>query len=203
VPVIFFDWILTLTRQKDKHEDEGEDINDSGGSNVPTSLSMVEKFLQSKFMLFMGRISLSFYACHILISAYVGMFIYYCTHGQLSKEDEDFDYTVTFIPSWAILIVFPLSIVIGWLLTICVEAPMQKWLLQKLISSSDGDSRGGRVFRTERGGVQYNQLDVETPLPLPVPRDSVGPALQLSSVFDSSTFTSTASDSVEIRISKH
>lgn len=131
VPALFFDWILTLTAPRR-----------CLSSGALPAESMVEIFLKSRFMLFMGRISLSFYACHLLISGYVGMIIYYSRHGKLFMSQGDTYMQPVIIPSWAIMIVFPLSIFAGWLMTIYIEAPMQKWLSKKL-SSPLSERQGG------------------------------------------------------------
>ena len=111
LPLLFFDWILNLT----KESDASIDVSRSAASNP----SVVERFLQSKFMLFMGKISFSFYACHLITSQCTAMLIHYFEDGRFGL----------LIPSWAIAIVFPLSIFVGWLITTYIEIPMQKWLL--------------------------------------------------------------------------
>jgi hypothetical protein len=198
VPLLFFDWILTLTRQKEDEEEEEDDDDVLIGepdSNGSSKLSKVENILQSKFMQFMGRISLSFYACHLLIAGYVGVFLYYCKHGQLSKDEEDGLLVITLIPSWAILIVFPLSILCGWLLTTYFEAPAQKWLLQKLTSPAEGGG-GGQSNRAGGGGA-YDHLGADTSLPGVMGSQQQ----QLTSALSSHFETSAPLDSEEVRIS--
>lgn len=92
----------------------------------------------------------------------------------MEKEDGVFiDMT---IPSWAIAIVFPLSILVGWLVTAYIEAPMQKWLLKKLVSPNpnntgactnlDNNDNGGAPGSAGMGSVSgYNELAGEQALP--------------------------------------
>ena len=121
LPLLFFDWILNLTKQPDA-------LTDGGNTDV-SNPSVVERFLQSKFMLFMGKISLSFYACHLTIAHYTALLIRYCEHGSVNNDTENSLLDDAMIPSWAIVIVFPLSILVGWLITTYIETPMQKWLM--------------------------------------------------------------------------
>lgn len=154
VPLLFFDWILGLTRVKTVSED------------IDT-LTMVEKFLQSKFMLFMGKISLSFYACHLLLAEYFSILVYYSNHGHITPQNDEDVLLYMAIPSWAIVVVFPLAIGLGWLITVFVEAPMQRCLTKYLTptdrpnnSTSETDGGNGRVElvgnRSNTGG--YDQL---------------------------------------------
>jgi len=186
IPLLFFDWILNLTRQKDAEVGSGGP-NSSSTSN-PQALTYVDKFLQSKVMQFMGKISLSFYACHLIVAGYFSMFLYYCNHGERPSKSEDDEENATLfaIPSWAIPVVLILSIVVGWLMTNYVEAPMQKRLLQWLsVTPIDGanveavdrahgaHNNGvgvsfGGTGASGNSGAGYNELqNVESPLSQP------------------------------------
>lgn len=147
VPVLFFDWIVVLTRNGRANENNEK-------------MNIIEKFLRSKIMLFMGRISLSFYACHLLVCQYIGMLTYFIRNGHVSQERGNVFGNDMAIPPWAICIVLPCSIMAGWLVTIFFERPVQKWLLQKLPQDDNIsiECNTTSLQAPESGSSQYNAI---------------------------------------------
>eukprot|EP00428_Durinskia_dybowskii_P066009 CAMPEP_0170365814 /NCGR_PEP_ID=MMETSP0117_2-20130122/6098_1 /TAXON_ID=400756 /ORGANISM="Durinskia baltica, Strain CSIRO CS-38" /LENGTH=479 /DNA_ID=CAMNT_0010620387 /DNA_START=2244 /DNA_END=3684 /DNA_ORIENTATION=+ len=127
VPVIFFDWLLELTRaKKEKLFSHGGNAN-------------------------MGKISMGFYMLHALVLYYVGLT---CYHSRNSNESMVLDSEQdAFIPLWAMPIVIVLALAVGAAFTQFVELPLHDLIIAHCLSKgvpkvvendSDSDQKSGK-----------------------------------------------------------
>merc|ERR1719240_1546016 len=74
--------------------------------------SYVARFFRTRIMVFFADISMAIYLIHMLVLQLVGYIVNLGVQGPG--------------PFWAILIVLPLTIFVGWLMTRFVEEPLAK-----------------------------------------------------------------------------
>mmetsp|Transcript_11891 Transcript_11891/g.19601 ORF Transcript_11891/g.19601 Transcript_11891/m.19601 type:complete len:298 (-) Transcript_11891:304-1197(-) len=115
-PILFFDWILIMTRPRKAGEE----------------FSIVEKFFRSDALQFMGRISMSFYMIHEIVQLYTALIVFRIrTNRSVTDEEEQ-----SYLPSFCIPIVLVISLFLGWVLTEYFEAPTSRYIIKHYTTST-------------------------------------------------------------------
>lgn len=137
-PVLFYDWILALMKPRVADE--------------PYSFS--ERFLRSKALQWIGRISFSLYACHLLIFGYVVWIIFGYEVGY-----DGMDRSHNEPPLWVIPVVLVMSVFFGWLVTEYIEIPTQKYIMKR---QQDSNQHSVVLTEEKEGEKEEESLPLNT-----------------------------------------